>query len=169
MPNTKLEDNPLSAVPDCLFNIGLFTTTLHTGNRFSNRNLRTRHAMVTVSCLWRNLIEIVERNNFFCLVPTSPITAIPDVVFPRRCSERPNKSGYFFQNAMSASSNIPWFSLFTIDRLSTYAQGYGLDCQGIKFRFLAVKNNLIFAATSRSVVGPTQLPIQWATSCIFPG
>jgi len=43
-PNPKLEDHPLSAVSDCLFNI--FATTLHTGGRSSTRNLRTRHAVV---------------------------------------------------------------------------------------------------------------------------
>jgi len=44
-PTTKLEDHPLSAVHDCLFN--LFTATLHKGGRSSIRNLRTRHAVVT--------------------------------------------------------------------------------------------------------------------------
>jgi hypothetical protein len=41
----KLEDHPLSAVRDCLFDI--FAATLHTGGRSSIRNLRTRHAVVT--------------------------------------------------------------------------------------------------------------------------
>ena len=41
----KLEDHPLSAVHDCLFN--LFAATLHIGGRSSIRNLRTRHAVVT--------------------------------------------------------------------------------------------------------------------------
>ena len=40
-PTPKLEDHPLSAVRDCLFN------TLHIGGRSSIRNLRTRHAVVT--------------------------------------------------------------------------------------------------------------------------
>jgi hypothetical protein len=44
-PTSKLEDHPLSAVQDCLFNI--FAATLHTGGRFSIRNLRTRRAVVT--------------------------------------------------------------------------------------------------------------------------
>jgi len=44
-PNPKLEDHPLSAVRDCLFN--LFAATLHIGGLFSIRNLRTRHAVVT--------------------------------------------------------------------------------------------------------------------------
>ena len=40
----KLEEHPLSAVRDCLFNI--FAATLHTGGRSSIRNLRTRHVVV---------------------------------------------------------------------------------------------------------------------------
>jgi len=48
-PTPKLEDHPLSAVRDCLFNI--FVATLHIGDRFSFRNLRTRHALVKGSHL----------------------------------------------------------------------------------------------------------------------
>jgi len=48
-PPPKLEDHPLSAVHDCLFNI--FAATLHIGGRSSIRNLRTRHAVVTGSYL----------------------------------------------------------------------------------------------------------------------
>jgi hypothetical protein len=44
-PTPKQEDQPLSAVRDCLFNI--FAATLHTGGRSSIRNLRTRNAVVT--------------------------------------------------------------------------------------------------------------------------
>ena len=44
-PTPKLEDYPLSAVRDCLFN--LFAATFHIGGRSSIRNLRTRHAVVT--------------------------------------------------------------------------------------------------------------------------
>ena len=44
-PTPKLEDHPLSAVRDCLFD--LFAATLHIGGRSSIRNLRTRHAVVT--------------------------------------------------------------------------------------------------------------------------
>jgi hypothetical protein len=43
-PAPKVEDNHLSAVRDCLFN--LFTVTLHIGGRSSIHNLRTRQAMV---------------------------------------------------------------------------------------------------------------------------
>jgi hypothetical protein len=45
LPIPQLEDHPLSAVRDCLFNI--FADTLHMGGRFSIRNLMTRHAVVT--------------------------------------------------------------------------------------------------------------------------
>ena len=44
-PTPKLDDHPLSAVHDCLFN--LFAATLHIEGRSSIRNLRTRHAVVT--------------------------------------------------------------------------------------------------------------------------
>ena len=46
-PTPKLEDHPLSAVRDCLFN--LFTAPLHIGGRSSIRNLRMHHAVVTDS------------------------------------------------------------------------------------------------------------------------
>ena len=44
-PTPMLEDHPLSAVRDSLFN--LFAATLHIGGRSSFRNLRMRHAVVT--------------------------------------------------------------------------------------------------------------------------
>ena len=44
-PTPKLEDHPLSAVRNCLFD--LFAATLHIGGRSSIRNLRTRYAVVT--------------------------------------------------------------------------------------------------------------------------
>jgi hypothetical protein len=39
-PTPKLEDHPLSAVRDCLFNV--LSATLHIGGCSSIRNLRTR-------------------------------------------------------------------------------------------------------------------------------
>ena len=48
----KLEDHPVSAVRDCLFNI--FAAILHIGDRSSIRNLRTRHAVMTGTHLSRN-------------------------------------------------------------------------------------------------------------------
>jgi len=56
-PNPNLEDYPLSAVHDCLFNI--FAVTLHIGGRSSIRNLRTRHDVVTETHLSRIIIIIV--------------------------------------------------------------------------------------------------------------
>ena len=50
-PTPKLEEHPLSDVRDCLFNI--FSATLHTAGRSSTRNLRTSHAVVTGTHLWR--------------------------------------------------------------------------------------------------------------------
>jgi cytochrome b561 len=45
----KLEDYPLSAVHNCLFNT--FAATLHIGGRSSIRNLKTRHTVVTGTLL----------------------------------------------------------------------------------------------------------------------
>jgi hypothetical protein len=53
-PKPKLEDRPLSAVRDCLFNI--FSATLHIVGRSSIRNLRTRHAVPTETRLSRDAI-----------------------------------------------------------------------------------------------------------------
>jgi hypothetical protein len=44
-PTPKLEDHPLLAVSDCLFNI--FAATFHNGGCSSICNLRKRHAVVT--------------------------------------------------------------------------------------------------------------------------
>jgi len=44
-PTPKLEDQPLSAVSDCLFSI--LGATLHIRGRSSIRNPRTRHDVVT--------------------------------------------------------------------------------------------------------------------------
>ena len=67
-PTTKLEDHPLLAVRDCLFN--LFTATLHIGGHSSIRNLRTRHAMVTGTHkhgssyqLYKKMRHLFEVNN----------------------------------------------------------------------------------------------------------
>ena len=56
-PTPKLEDHPVSAIRDCLFNI--FAATLLIGGRSSIRNPRTRHAMVTGTHLsWGRLLHI---------------------------------------------------------------------------------------------------------------
>jgi len=57
-PTVKLEDRPLSAVRDCLFNI--FGATLHIGGRSYFRNLRTRHAVVTGTHLSGDAIFIIN-------------------------------------------------------------------------------------------------------------
>jgi hypothetical protein len=48
-PTPKLEDHPSSAVSDCLFNA--FAAPSITGGRSSIRNVRTPHAVVTVTHL----------------------------------------------------------------------------------------------------------------------
>ena len=57
-PNPKLEDHPLSAVHNCLFNI--FAATLHIGGCSFIRSLRTRHAMVTGTHLSRFHLHVVS-------------------------------------------------------------------------------------------------------------
>jgi hypothetical protein len=57
-PTPKLEDYPLSAVRDCLFN--MFVATLHIGGHSSIRNPRTRHAVVTGTHLSRTVSSIPE-------------------------------------------------------------------------------------------------------------
>ena len=53
-PSPKVEDHPLSAVRDCLFNI--FAATLHIGGRSSTHKLRKRHAVVTGTQLSQSLL-----------------------------------------------------------------------------------------------------------------
>jgi len=65
-PTPKLEDHPLSAVRDCLFN--LFAATFHIGGRSSIRNLRTRHAVVTGTHLSHGTIHLAgETKEVQCL------------------------------------------------------------------------------------------------------
>jgi len=59
-PTPKLEDQTLSAVRSCLFN--LFTSTLHNAGRTFNRNLRTRHAVVTGTHLLRVMPAGKQKN-----------------------------------------------------------------------------------------------------------
>jgi hypothetical protein len=56
-PKSQLENHPLSAGRDCLFNI--FATTLHIGGRSSIRNPRTRHAVVTGTHLSLRVLRLV--------------------------------------------------------------------------------------------------------------
>jgi len=55
-PTPKLEDHPLSAGRECLFNT--FAAPLHIGGRSSTRNLRTPHAAVTGTRLSRSKVLI---------------------------------------------------------------------------------------------------------------
>jgi len=58
-PTSKLEDHPLSAVRDYLFNT--FAVSFYIGGRSSIRNLRTRHAMVTETHLSWSIIYIIYK------------------------------------------------------------------------------------------------------------
>jgi hypothetical protein len=93
-PNPKLEDHVLSAVRDCLFNI--FAATLHTGDRSSIRNLRTRQAVVTGTHLWDNVKHVAQPNRlhvtvkrsaekirFSCRIPTARIDTL--LIFSTYC------------------------------------------------------------------------------------
>jgi len=55
-PTPKLEDHPLSAVGDCLFNT--FAATLRIGGRSSTRNLRTRHTVRDQYC--KGLLQVSQ-------------------------------------------------------------------------------------------------------------
>ena len=63
-PTPKLEDHPLSAVRDCLFNI--FAATLHIAGRSSIRNLRTRHALLTGTHKHGFLYSAITLNCLVC-------------------------------------------------------------------------------------------------------
>ena len=57
LPLNKLEDHPLLAVRECLFDI--FAAIFHIGRRSSIGNLRTRHVVVTGPIYYggKNLVE----------------------------------------------------------------------------------------------------------------
>jgi hypothetical protein len=77
-PTPKLEDHPLSAVRDCLFNI--FAATLHIGGRSSIRNLRTRHAVVTGTHLSWSLLTLWS-DGFYWLKSHFLVNILPNVSF----------------------------------------------------------------------------------------
>jgi hypothetical protein len=69
-PTPKVKDQPSSAVRGCLFN--LFIATLYIEGRFSIRNLRTRHVVVTGTHIhgkffltMRNALEKGKIKTFF--------------------------------------------------------------------------------------------------------
>jgi hypothetical protein len=59
-PTPKLEDHPLLAVCDCLFNI--LTATVHIGDHSSIHNLGMCHAMVTGTHPSREEVTLKFRN-----------------------------------------------------------------------------------------------------------
>ena len=65
LPTPKFENQPLSAVRYCLFNI--LATTLHIGGRSSKRNLKTCHAGVAGTHLsrTRGLVHLILISNQF--------------------------------------------------------------------------------------------------------
>jgi hypothetical protein len=76
-PTTKLVDHTLSAVRDSLFNI--FQSILHTGGHSSNRNLRTRQAVMTATHLsWLEMLTI-SKNFEHLLQQTNPFIRIQRV------------------------------------------------------------------------------------------
>jgi len=63
-PTMKLEDHPLSAVHDCLFNT--FAATLHTEGHSSISNLKAHYTMVTGTLLsW--FLTVTTYNNLIQL------------------------------------------------------------------------------------------------------
>jgi hypothetical protein len=65
-PTPKVEDHPLSAVRDCLFN--LFAATLQIGGRSSIRNLGTRHFVVTGTDLSHGWAGFTVYNTYFNVI-----------------------------------------------------------------------------------------------------
>ena len=75
-PTPKLQDHPLSAVRDCLFNI--FAASLHIGGRSCIRSLRKHHALVTLthmSCGY-------SKNVFIILLARPVVSAITAIIGP---------------------------------------------------------------------------------------
>jgi hypothetical protein len=61
-PTPKLENHPLSAVPNCLFNI--FAATFHITGHSSICNQRMCHAVVTGTHLSRHIPKLLVQNTF---------------------------------------------------------------------------------------------------------
>jgi hypothetical protein len=87
-PTPKLEDNPLSAVRDCLFNT--FAATLHIRGRSSIRNLRTHHAIVTGT----HLSHGMKSNTYSKPLKTMAIAVetVSMLYMPGTCPRQPLKS-----------------------------------------------------------------------------
>ena len=71
-PTPKLEDHPLSAVRYCLLNV--FAATVRIGGRSPNRNLRTRHAMMTGTHLSRDSFVFTTSNSPLVMLLSERIT-----------------------------------------------------------------------------------------------
>jgi len=69
-PNPKLEDHPLSAVRDWLFNI--FAVTIHIDGRSSIPDRRTHHAVVTSTHVSRKY-QCYMTENFYFSRPTHKV------------------------------------------------------------------------------------------------
>ena len=74
-PTSKMEDHPLPAVRDCLFNI--FAATLHIGGRSSICNLRTRHAVATGTHLPRGS----QWNMLFLNMSAIQVLTMPSITY----------------------------------------------------------------------------------------
>jgi hypothetical protein len=110
-PTAKLEDHPLLAVRDSLFNI--FAATLHIEGRSSTRSLRTRHAVVTGTHLsWQGPtyhgekvpITVIMSQTIYPwqLAVNSPIPCVP-TLFP---SHLPNTFSPYFLMPSSLYVNM---------------------------------------------------------------
>ena len=103
LPNPKLEDNPLLAVRDYLFNV--FAATLHIGGRSSICTLRTRHAMVTETHLSR-----IEPHLVIQLGNLQSFTSSPPYIFIVWCL-RHMDNFTFTPQKLTRCSYCNWFIL----------------------------------------------------------
>jgi hypothetical protein len=83
-PIPKLEDHPLSAVRDCLFNI--FAATLHIGGGSSIHNMRTRHTVITGTHLswisFSTMLKIVTSCLILKLKPNNQSKSFTIIKYP---------------------------------------------------------------------------------------
>ena len=108
-----MEDHFLSAVRDCLFNT--FAATLNTGGRWSFRNRRMRHAVVTGKHLaWQ--IAFYFSSFWYCTVPTktlywpSSVSSTFNIIIASCCE----------LNELTTQYNIPCFTTVYTWGSSTY-------------------------------------------------
>ena len=72
-PTTRLEDQTLSAVRDCLFNIS--AATLHTGGPSSNHNLKKRHDVVR-GTIYNGSIPVTRLKMYSCFNDLSNVSPV---------------------------------------------------------------------------------------------